>query len=111
MKVTGNSARSGYFGAALAAALVATITLSTDPDPVVRARQLALFAMANANENLSMAPQNTTPPARDPEIAVEEEYQIARRRGTAEALKLFIARHPDGPLADKARTDLRRLPR
>jgi hypothetical protein len=52
-----------------------------------------------------------TPPARDPEAAVGEEYLMALQRGTAEAMELFIARHPDSPLAVKARDDLRRLPR
>lgn len=105
-----NSSRFGYFNAALATVLAAT-ALSSNPDAALRAGHLALFAMANANENLSMTPQTTTPQARDPEIAVEEEYQIARRRGTADALKLFIARHPDGRFADKARADLRRIRR
>jgi hypothetical protein len=53
---------------------------------------------------------NTTPPARDPEAAVAEEYQAARLRGTAEALELFIARHPDSALAEK-RAELRQLRR
>ncbi|HXO67750.1 MAG TPA: hypothetical protein VN838_02200 [Bradyrhizobium sp.] len=53
----------------------------------------------------------TTPPPRDPAVAVEEEYQLALRQGTAPALELFIARHPDSPLAEKARADLRRLSR
>src|SRR5882672_5940935 len=34
-------------------------------------------------------PQTTTPPARNSRIAVEEEYQIARQQGTAQALELF----------------------
>jgi hypothetical protein len=29
---------------------------------------------------------------------VQEEYEIARQRGTAQALKLFISRQPDDPL-------------
>lgn len=53
----------------------------------------------------------TVPPARDPAIAVTEEYELARRKGTAEALELFIARHRDDPLAEKARAELRRLSR
>lgn len=53
----------------------------------------------------------TTPPARNPAAAVEEEYQLALQQGTAAALQLFIARHPDDPLAEKARADLRRLSR
>jgi hypothetical protein len=72
---------------------------------------IAKSATIDVSENRPMTPQRTTPPTRDPNIAVEEEYQLARQRGTAEALELFIARHPDSPLADKARADLRRMPR
>ena len=57
------------------------------------------------------APAKTMPPARDPKLAVEEEYQMARRQNTVQALELFIARHPDDPLAAKARADLRSLSR
>jgi hypothetical protein len=39
-------------------------------------------------------------------LAVQEEYQLARQRDTAQALELFIARHPDSPLAEQARADL-----
>ena len=45
----------------------------------------------------------TSPPPRDPAIAVREEFDMAVGSGTREALELFIARHPDSPLADKAR--------
>ena len=72
---------------------------------------IAASATIHVSENQPMTPQRTTPPARDPNIAVEEEYQLARQRGTAEALELFIARHPDSPLAAKARADLRQIPR
>jgi hypothetical protein len=51
----------------------------------------------------------TVPPARDPKVAVEEEYELARKRGTADALELFVRRHPDDPLAEKARRELERL--
>ena len=57
------------------------------------------------------APAKTMPPARDPRLAVEEEYQMARRLNTVQALELFIARHPDDPLAARARADLRSLSR
>jgi len=57
------------------------------------------------------AAAKTMPPARDPKLAVEEEYQMARRLNTVQALELFIARHPDDPLAAKARADLRSLSR
>jgi len=49
--------------------------------------------------------------ARDPAIAVAEEYEAARGKGTREALELFIARHGDAPLAEQARAELKRLSR
>jgi hypothetical protein len=52
---------------------------------------------------------NNLPPARDPEVAVREEYELAR--GSAEALTLFMARHADHPLAAAARRDLDELRR
>jgi hypothetical protein len=67
--------------------------------------------IASADEAKKAARDQTTPPARDPEVAVEEEYQAARQRGTAQALELFIARHPDSAHAGKARAELRRMPR
>ena len=57
------------------------------------------------------AAENATPPARDPRLAVEEEYQLARQLNTVQSLEFFIARHPDDPLAVRARADLRLLPR
>ncbi|RTE95268.1 hypothetical protein D6B98_04660 [Bradyrhizobium sp. LVM 105] len=51
------------------------------------------------------------PMARDPAVAVAEEYEAAHRKGTREALELFIARHPDDPLAAQARVELKRLSR
>ena len=72
------------------------------------------FSMAKAiasDARPDTAAANTMPPARDPQLAVEEEYQMARRQNTVQALELFIARHPDNPLAAKARADLRSLSR
>ena len=42
-------------------------------------------------------------PARDGEIAVREEFELALAKGTADALELFIRRHPGHPLAREAR--------
>jgi hypothetical protein len=53
----------------------------------------------------------SVPYARDPSAAVAEEYEAARRKDTADAYELFIARHGDDPLAEKARADLKRLSR
>jgi hypothetical protein len=65
----------------------------------------ALSRTANVGDG-RQAPAHTVPPARDPQLAVQEEYQLARQRDTAQALELFIARHPDSPLAEQARADL-----
>lgn len=45
-------------------------------------------------------------PPGDPDLAVEAEYKILSGKGTRAALELFIARHPDHPLAERARRAL-----
>ncbi len=40
---------------------------------------------------------------RDAQTAVHEEFDAAARAGTLEAWNLFLARHPDNPLAPEAR--------
>lgn len=45
----------------------------------------------------------------DPEKIIEAEYERLKSRGTREGLELFIVRHPDHPLAEKAREDIKRL--
>jgi hypothetical protein len=67
--------------------------------------------MVAAHEMQKAAGAGIVPTARDPSIAVAEEYQIARQQGTTQALELFIARHGDDPLAAKARADLKKLSR
>ena len=48
-------------------------------------------------------------PARDGEIAIREEFELLKERGTREAMELFILRHPNHPLAAEAKKILRRL--
>jgi hypothetical protein len=81
-----------------------------DPEQTLRERRVSMSKSASADE-VKAVQNSTTPPARDPRMAVEEEYQLARRQGTTQALELFIARHPDDPLTVKARADLRLLSR
>ena len=45
-----------------------------------------------------------TPPPPDYDRVMEEEFDTAMREGTNSALIRFIARHPDHPLADRARS-------
>jgi hypothetical protein len=71
----------------------------------------SMIETADAGEGGNMVRSPSMPPARDPSAAVAEEYELARRKGTAEAFELFIARHGDDPLADKARAELKRLSR
>jgi hypothetical protein len=97
--------------AAIAMALLTAMILLSDPDHMLRERRFLMTKIAAADGSQNSLRDSTTPPARDPKIAVEEEYQMARRQGTAQALELFIARHADDPLAEKARADLRRLSR
>jgi hypothetical protein len=99
---TENVSKSCLFGVILTVSMATIVALLP---------ALAILTTAEASEDRPMAPQRTTPPARNPERAVEEEYQIARQRGTREALELFIARHPDSPLAQKAQADLQRISR
>lgn len=47
--------------------------------------------------------------ARDGDIAIKEELCAARRAGSVAAYDLFIARHPDHPLAVIAREERARL--
>jgi hypothetical protein len=51
------------------------------------------------------------PPPRDPDVAVRQELDSARRAGTLAAYDLFIARHGDHPLADVARRERARIAR
>lgn len=66
---------------------------------------------ANADDNGKAGRAPSMPMARDPAVAVAEEYEAARRKGTREAFELFIARHGDEPLAEQARAELKRLSR
>jgi hypothetical protein len=105
MKRMHRNRRVSRIGAALAIAM-----LLPDADCLVIEGDSALSKTANAGDGRQV-PSRTTPPARDPQLAVQEEYQLARQRGTAEALELFMARHPDSPLAEKARADLAAMKR
>jgi len=91
----------------LLGALVASVSL----DHLLLEGQFLMPQKAEAEEAGKAARSPNFPPARDPSIAVAEEYELARKKGTAEAFELFIARHGDSPLAEKARAELKRLSR
>ncbi|MGZ8359752.1 MAG: hypothetical protein ACXWUX_04465 [Allosphingosinicella sp.] len=50
-------------------------------------------------------PEGALPRARDGNVAIEQELDAARWAGTIAAYDLFIARHPDHPLAETARRE------
>ncbi len=101
----------GTAGCTVSAMALAAMMLLPDPDHLFRERHFFMTKTAGADEAKKAVRDSTTPPARNPQAAVEEEFEMARQQGTAAALELFIARHPDNPLAEKARAALRRLPR
>jgi hypothetical protein len=77
------------------------------------ARGLALTALviSSATQAASIPDRpGGIAPARPGDIAVREEFEAARRAGTREAYELFIARHPDHSLADRARRERDRIP-
>ena len=49
------------------------------------------------------------PLPRDPNIAVQEEFEAARAKDTVESWELFIARHGDHPLAVQAKKESEKL--
>lgn len=55
------------------------------------------------------ATASTIAPARDGNIAIQEELDAARSAGTVEAYELFLNRHPDHSLSKVAREELDRL--
>lgn len=95
----------------LAAGLLGALAVSIGLPNIPLKEHTVMTGKAKADEVGTGARAPSLPPPRDPAIAVAEEYELARRKGTAEALELFIARHGDDPLAEKARAELRRLSR
>jgi hypothetical protein len=77
----------------------------------------ALLALAAAcavqakGPDVPPRPQRSTdlPRPRDPDIAVQEELDAARKQGTVAAYDLFIERHGDHRLAVVARRERARL--
>ena len=89
----------------------ASLTALFDLAQTFREGQPFMVRNAAANEAQPAEKEPSVPLARDADAAVREEYEAARRQRTVQALELFIARHPDHPLAADARADLERLAR
>lgn len=90
--------------------LAAFATQSLSP-PAAEAQSMSK-AVPPASPDHPFAPDRHDPPrAQDGARAIQSEYDAAVRIGTAEALDLFIARHPGHALvaeAERRRASLRR---
>ncbi len=95
----------------LAAGCLGALVALASPDLSFHEGYPVMTRKAKADDAVKAQRSPVMPPPRDPSIAVAEEYEAARAKGTAEALELFITRHSDDPLAEKARADLKRLAR
>ena len=96
---------------ALMISLLAAAIFLPVSDRLLQKVHLSMAKAVASDTTPGTAAEGTTPLARNPQRAVEEEYQLARRVNTIQSLELFIARHPEDPLAARARADLRQLSR
>lgn len=90
----------------LSAGLLSALVAVAGPDYLPSGGLPFMFEKADADDSGKASRAPSVPPARAPSAAVAEEYELARQKGTAEALEFFIARHPDSAQAQKARDDL-----
>lgn len=96
-------------------AMVIGSLASTASTPASFARMLPKpneCALLQESETSLLPPSTPSPianTARDPEIAVCEEFEIAAQQGTLEAYRLFIARHPDHELAKLAKALMNKI--
>ncbi|MBR0833229.1 hypothetical protein JQ612_08490 [Bradyrhizobium manausense] len=90
----------------LSAGLLSAFVVLAGPDQLPSGGTPVMVGKANADDSGKALRAPSVPPARAPSAAVAEEYELARQKGTSEALELFIARHPDSAQAQKAREDL-----
>lgn len=95
----------------LSAGLFGALVALAGPDHLPFGEQSLMVGKANADDHGKAVRAPSVPPARNPSVAVAEEFELARRQGTREAFELFIARHGDDPLAEQARAELKRLSR
>jgi hypothetical protein len=103
--------KTGYGRGAFVTVVLATVFFLFNSDQPLREGILVMAKVAAADGIKKAGRASSVPLARDPAIAVAEEYELARQQGTVQALELFIARHGDDSLAVKARAELLRLSR
>lgn len=90
---------------AFSLALVSTCALPVVPPSVAGSLVAPVEERRDSHANgEGFALTSDMPPPPDYDRVMEEEYDAAVREGTNSALIRFIARHPDHPLADRARS-------
>lgn len=76
----------------------------------MRKFQVQLSSRPVASPSKSKAsPMPSAAPARDGQIAIQQEFDAALAAGTVAAWDLFIARHPGNPLTDRAEIERAKL--
>jgi hypothetical protein len=83
---------------------------ATDP-PATQKKSSATPAKQKKSAPMSTAPRpvSTVPRARDPQIAVQEEFDAAVVKNTLAGWDLFLARHGDNVLAARASSERARV--
>ena len=92
----------------LTAAILLVGGLTTYPNPLLE-RSQPMAKTGDPSQLMQSRHSEPLPRPRDPEIAVREEYDLAKGRGDAAAFELFIARHPNHALVAEAQRELERL--
>ena len=97
---TGRKTVAGLWGTAIALSLIGSVS----------AQSASSESGAQMGDRRMSQPRSTgLPLPRDPDIAVKEEFEMAKSKGSESALDLFIRRHPEHPLALEAQRILDRL--
>jgi hypothetical protein len=98
---TENVSKSCRFGVILTVSMATIVALLP---------ALAILTTAEASEDRWPHKGRRRPPGTLSDLS-KRNINPPGQRGTPKALELFIARHPDSPLAQKARADLQRISR
>lgn len=89
--------------------MLGLLTISACSLPSDQAMLKSKGNVVNNHARDPLTAQSTLPPPRDPQLAVQEEFDGAKQKGTIAAWQLFLARHPDNIMAAPARRELNRL--
>jgi uncharacterized caspase-like protein len=69
----------------------------------------SMITLSDAVSGATQSNVTSAAPPSDPEAGTRRDYELASRIGNAEALRIFVTRHPAGYYADLARNQLAKL--